>query len=481
MRVILIVSDTFRYDHVAVHGDPSHGWDRVITPELDRFGQRAVIFDNFYVSSFPTIPHRCDMNTGRWGFPFHGWQPLEDEEKPTAEYMREAGLHTQLICDCPHLLKASANFWRGFEGYRWNRGQEGDVHLLRLNDPPTRSVPKPKTRQANLCGFDVGLVDISRWINREWAWEGDTFAATTSEIAGKWVEQNYRCEDFFLWVDFFDVHEPWDPPQHFVELYDPAFTCERMMHPNYGHASAYSEEELRNLRAHYAGEVTMTSKHIGRLLRKIEDCGIWDDTFIVFTTDHGMYLGEHDRTGKTNIHDDDQRGAWPMYREITHIPLMMKPPKCSGGVRRDEIVQPPDICATLLDAAAGGVPEGMMGRSLLPLLDGAGKVKWDRRYAVSGQGLRDDMTALPPQTISDTKFSLHIGGDRGPELYDLAADPAQKNNVAAEHPDKVQELHAAFLALLEEEGAPEDRIEVARRALDEPGEGAETSDDRASY
>ena len=458
MRIVLIVSDTFRYDHLGINGN-----DWIITPELDAFGEDSVIFDNCYVSSFPTIPHRCDMNTGRWGFPFHGWQPLMEDEVPIAERMSENGTHTQLICDCPHLMSRSHNFWRGFEGYFWNRGQESDTYLLRLNDPPERSVPPSKTRQAYICGYDVGIVDICHWINDERSWEGDTFAATTSRTACKWVEQNYKCEDFFLWVDFFDVHEPWDPPEHFTELYDPGFTCQRMMHPNYGHASAYTEDELRNLQANYAGEVTLTSKWIGALLRKMKDCGIYEDTFIVFTTDHGMYLGEHDRTGKTNIHDEDERGEWPMYEEITHIPLMIKPPGDFPRGRRDNMVQPPDICPTLLEAAGIDRPETMAGRSLTPLLEDD-DARWDRDYAVSGQGFSED-SDLSPQTVTDGEWTLHIGGGRAPELYHLPEDPAQSNNVAGENFEKVEELETAFLDLMIEENAPAERIEWVRRQL----------------
>jgi len=483
MRIILIVSDTYRYDNLGINrsgGGGGVGGLDILTPELDAFGQEAVIFDNCYVSSFPTIPHRCDMNTGRWGFPFHGWQPLLEDEVPTAERLREAGMYTQLLCDTPHLMSRAHNFWRGFMAYYWNRGQEGDTYVLRLNDPPKRTVPKPKTRQGWLPGFDVGVADIHRWVNREWTWEGDTFAATTSQFACKWIEQNYKCDNFFLWVDFFDVHEPWDPPEHFVELYDPGFTCQRMMHPNYGKAEWYTPEELRNIQANYAGEVTMATKWIGAVLRKLKDCSIYDETFVIFTTDHGMYIGEHDRVGKTNIHEDDDRGTWPLYNEITHIPLMIKPPGWKGSVRRSEIVQPPDICPTILEAAGVAVPDDMMGRALTPLLEPGTSAQWDRKVAVSGSALSDSPDRVPPITVTDGRWSLHLGAGHPPELYDMASDPAEGKNVFGENPDKVAELHAGLIELLEREGAPEGRIEIARRLPDLDADGAQT-DDRSGY
>jgi len=481
MRVFLIVSDTYRYDNIGVNrnGGAGVGGLQVRTPELDEFSRDAVVFDSCYISSFPTIPHRCDMTTGRWGFPFHGWQPLLPDEIPVAQRLRDAGMHTQLICDTPHLMSGAHNFWRGFQGYYWTRGQEGDTYVLRLNEPPTRSLPKRKSRQARVHGFDVGLGDIHRWVNREWTWEGDRFAPRTSQIACKWVEQNYKCDNFFLWVDFFDAHEPWDPPEHFVEMYQPGYKGAPMTHPNYGRASWYTREELRNLQAHYAGEATMVSKWVGHLMRKIKDCGIWDDSFIIFTTDHGMYVGEHDRTGKTNIHEDDKRGTWPLYNEITHIPLMIKPPGWKGCVRRREIVQPPDICPTILGAAGVDAPQEMMGRSLAPLLR-RGRAAWGRKFAVSASAMTDSEKNMPPFTVTDARWSLHLGAGHPPELYDLARDPAQKRNVVSKHPNKVAKLHAGLIELLEREGAPARRIEIAKSLLAAKGRGAQT-DDRAGY
>ncbi|MDP6107762.1 MAG: sulfatase-like hydrolase/transferase [Candidatus Brocadiia bacterium] len=125
---------------------------------------------------------------------------------------------------------------------------------------------------------------------------------------------------------------------------------------------------------------------MGMLLRKLKDCGIYGDTPFIFTTDHGMYIGEHDRVGKSHINPDDDRGAWPLYGEITHIPLMVKAPRCKGGVRRTEFVQPPDICPTILEAAGVEVSADMMGRSLMPLLSGEATAPWDRKCAVSASG-----------------------------------------------------------------------------------------------
>jgi len=455
---VLIVSDTFRYDYLGINGNE---W--IITPELDQFGGEAVVFDNCYLSSFPTIPHRCDMNTGRYSFPFHGWAPLAEDEIPLAERLSEAGLSTQLIHDTPHLVCEEYNFWRGFHACYWNRGQETDRWFLRMNESPRPSLPPQKARQFSAWGTRIGTQDAHRWINQEWQWEGDTFAATTSRLVCKWIEKNYRCDNFFLWLDLFDVHEPWDPPVHFVELYDPGFTCPRMMQPNYGYASDYTEEELRNLRAHYAGEVTLVSKWIGQVLRKLKDCGIYDESLVIFTSDHGMYLGEHDRTGKHVV--DDARGPWPLYREVTHIPLIIKLPRCKGGERRSEIVQPPDICPTILDAAGVPAPQDLTGKSLTSLLTHGADPDWDRKYAFSSGALGDTPDCCDLPTVTDAEWSLIVRPAGLPELYNLRQDPGEQTNMADDNPEKVAELHGALVQFLQEAGASANKVDVIRNSV----------------
>ena len=99
MNFIVIVSDTFRYDYLGANGN---AW--IKTPELDAFARIAVNFDRCTISSFPTIPTRTDWFTGRYGFPFHGWQPLGPKATVLAGVLREAGYVNQLIADNPHLM-----------------------------------------------------------------------------------------------------------------------------------------------------------------------------------------------------------------------------------------------------------------------------------------------------------------------------------------------------------------------------------------
>jgi arylsulfatase A-like enzyme len=454
MNIIVIISDTFRYDHLGANGN---AW--IKTPELDVFSRMAVNFDNYYVSSFPTIPTRTDWFTGRYGFPFYGWRPLDTNATILAGELASSGYINQLIVDCPHMMNRGSHFDRGFHGWDWV--QEGDTPATWLNHEVKEVVPNSKTRRSPKP-FGGTLVNKHLWQNRWWDSEEDTFVARTCRKACHWLEHNHKAEKFFLWVDCFDVHEPWDPPEYLMRLYDPDYDGPRMMHPNYGRASDYSKAELKNMQANYAGEVTLVSKHVGRVLRMIEDLQLFDNSVVVFMADHGMYLGEHNRTGKTNISESDKRGSWPLYSEVAHIPMLFHAPGVKGGRRVKDIVQPPDIMPTLLDLAGAKVPDVVHGRSLKGLLCGR-KAETPLKAAVSSPHL---LAGQPKLTVTDRRWSaiLSADGHARPELYDRKTDPSQRKNLAKEESGVLRRLHREAMRFMERVGAGDKAMERVTKA-----------------
>ena len=454
MNVIVLVSDTFRYDYLGCNGN---GW--MGTEALDRFAERAVCFDRHYLSSFPTIPNRTDLFTGRYSFPFHGWQPLDPSIPVLSTIFGAAGYQSQLICDTPHLMKGVHHFDRGFDGVFWIRGQEGDKPLLKGNLPPSQRVVAEKTRvdPAMKKTRFGNLATLHCWTNRDWAWEEDRFCVRTAQTASRWLEENRDCDPFLLWVDFFDAHEPWDPPEYLVERYDrSSYDGPPMIHPNYGPATAYTRDELANLQAHYAAEAYLVNKWIGYVLAKIEELGLFEDSVVVFTSDHGIFIGEHNRTGKSNIHPEDER-VWPLYEELSHIPLMIAAPGIKGGKRVGELTQSVDLLPTLM--ALSGVKKshlGMHGHSLKPLMSGRGK-KWPRQYAFSSTFIRNG-----GPSITDGQWTyISYGEQKGrPELYEMRKDPGQKRNVIRQYPGVRKRMEQALAEFLQKVGTPKENYEL---------------------
>jgi arylsulfatase A-like enzyme len=458
-NIILIITDTFRYDNLSDKAKRP-----IKTPELDKFAaEKATSIEKFYTGSFPTIPHRTDLASSILGWPHFGWQPIDRTvSNHIAVLLRQCGYATQLICDTTHLF--NARFHRGFDAAFRHRGQEGDKHLLHLNDQIEKVMPYEKTRLDNWFRGHP-LVDQHRWINRYFRYEAETFAARTAATAIRWLEENWKASPFFLWVDFFDPHEPWDPPEYLVRRYDPEYGGVPMIHPNYGHSTDYTPEELENLWAHYAAESELVDRYIGRILQKIDDLQLWEETIVVVTSDHGTSIGEHERTGKSNINRRDGR-FWPLYPEISHVPFLIGGGDIEGGKTLDLIAQPIDILPTLCDLTEVQVKpiQSFHGRSFAKaLLNGEPS---HRKYAVSGQHIAGNVVprkATTPFLITERWGYAPVGADGKPELYDLTRDPLAENDVSGDNPDVIRETHDLFLEHLRLYGATENFLSLWRR------------------
>jgi len=458
--IILIITDTFRYDNLGERAERP-----VRTPELDCFARRATSVERFYAGSFPTIPHRTDLTRGVLGWPHYPWQDRRQSGPNHAPVLlRQAGYVSQLICDCPHLF--NSGFQHGFDGAFQHRGQEGDTYLLHLNDPIRQVMPPEKSRPVSRLGTS-SLVNLHRWTNRYPSLEADTFAAKTAATAVRWLEENWTSGPFFLWVDFFDPHEAWDPPEYMVCRYDPDYDGTPMLHPNYGHSSDYTPAELQNLWAHYAAEAELVDRHIGRILQKIDDLQLWDEAIVVVTADHGMSLGEHQRAGKHNLLNRRDRRFWPIYPEVGQVPFLVAGGDVPPGQSLDLIAQPIDILPTLCELAGASVePEvPFQGRSFAgAVVDGSSS---HRACAVSGCHIDPTIGAIekngrpinrlltPPFLVTDRWGYAPVGAEGQPELYDLARDRLAAHDVAADNAGAIAELHQLFLAHLREHGAGE--------------------------
>jgi arylsulfatase A-like enzyme len=502
MKTIIIMSDSFRYDHIG-----KLGMVDVDTPELDALLSDSVGFDNCYAGSFPTVPQRYDMLTGKLGFPFRGWEPLRETDITLAEILLDYGYATQMITDTNEILRHEQNYNRGYIGHHLERGQERDIYLTKMNEPLPYTIPEEKARHSFYFG-DHTQADLTSWVSSHWRWEEDRFPPRLAKIASQWIESNYKARDFLLHLDFFDPHEPWDPPDYYVEKYHPDYHGTPMTMPNYGKADVFTAEELKNMSARYKGEVEMVSKWIGFVIRKLKDVGIYDESLIIFTSDHGILLGEHNRTGKLNISKSDERGPWPLYDPVVHVPLMMKMPgQAYKGTRVSETVQFTDLVPTILEIAgidAGAPLPGMAplppreigqelkgilrgreqglnrldGQSMLPLMRGETE-GWQREYVFSAQRLgylnEQFSFSLSPEkdstlfwiTITGKGHTLLIGGreEDSPELYDLESDPNQERNIFQDNKEKAREMNEAFCRHMEFLGAESRYVEAFRSKL----------------
>ncbi len=475
MNFILIIADTFRKDHLGCYGNK-----RISTPHLDRFAKRSVVFDGAYAGSFPTVPNRRDTLTGKASFTYTDWGRLQGDEVVLPEMLREKGYTSMMVADTPHILQQGYNFDRGFDGWQWIRGQEND--RLRTDPEEVRFPCKPEKLRSGERVVGQYLRNVS-----DRAYEEDYFVAQTMREAKRWLERNYKRDSFFLYVDTFDPHEPWDPPKHYLELYEKGYEGEEVIYPIYGDADYLTKKELAHVRALYAGEVSLVDRWVGSLLEKIEDLGLFENTLVIFTTDHGFYHGEHGMIGKLRIAKGRMRYE-PLYREVADIPLIMSLPGKSGGRRVKGFAQPWDIAPTLLELAGIRKPPEIHGTSLVPVLKGEKRAV--RGFAVSSPCITHGPNPFVRSTISTSEWTLIYGGKAGeelcmaetaavdsrarrmeiakpgeasPELYDIRKDPRQSLNVLSKNTDAARRLHKTYVKFLEDVGTDEAHVHARRQ------------------
>ena len=418
MNVIVIINDSFRWDYMGAYGN---SWIR--TPNLDRLAREGAVFEWAYSEGLPTVPTRTTFFTGRYTFPFRGWQRLEPKDALLAEILWNKGITSAMITDVYHLHKPSMSFERGFDYTEHIRGHEGDPWILDDEiQVDVDAVHKPGPRDAAVRKQIEQYLRNIHW----WKSEEDTFVARVMKAGLSWLQQQLRRDNLLLWLDCFDPHEPWDPPEPYRSWYvDPGYAGKDIIQPIPGDGSYLTPDELQHVKNLYAGKVSLCDRWVGWFLDEIRDMGLYDNTLIIFTSDHGEPFGEHGYIKK----------AEPgLYEELCHIPLLVRHPDGMGsGKRFDAMVETTEIFPTVLDFLGIKSPPRIHGRSLLPLMKGETDRLRDHAY----MGYFKQAWRISNQEWS---FILNLLKGASPELYHLASDPGEQENLIGKETTKAMEL-----------------------------------------
>jgi arylsulfatase A-like enzyme len=423
VNLIVICTDSLRQDHVSFYNPDSP----VETPNIDRFAQRCVSFTNVYPEALPTIPVRTQLMAGQRTLPNRPWQPLTRGDRTLADLLGRYGYTSAFITDVYHYFKPSYNFHRSFRVWRWIRGQEYDPHRsapskrLRLEDHINERFPPGWERLVLACLQNIEPFDKA----------DDYFCAQVMHEACQWLEANRIHDRIFLWVECFDPHEPWTPPREFDRYTDPHYQGKRYILPPGGLAANYfTLEEIAYIRGLYAGEVAYVDHYIGVLLEALETWGFFENSLILLVSDHGHPLADHGKFLK---------GPDRMYNELLKVPLMLHFPGGEwGGRKLDTLGLFHDIPVTLLDALGYTSDlDAFQGRNLMPVI--RGEVASIRQAIITGYHEGED------RCIRDKQWSYIRRPNGEPdELYDLMADPQERNNLIDAHPEEAQRLASAF-------------------------------------
>jgi len=503
-NILFIMCDQLRWDYLSCYGHP-----RLQTPNIDRLAQEGVRFDRAYCQSPVCGPSRMSFYTGRY-VNSHGasWNfvPLRIGERTLGDHLRPRGIRTALVGKT-HMRADYAGMARlgidersdegifaaecGFEPYERDDG----VHPSSGHDPnPEYNAylrrhgfggDNPWEDWANSAEGPDGEI-LSGWYlkNSQYPARVPAEHSETAYITARAIDFVEEAGDapWCLHLSYIKPHWPYMAPAPYATMYGPEDVPPPLRdprekddpHPVYGAfqnhrvSKAFARDEVREaVIPAYMAMVKQIDDEIGRLLGALDQAGRMDDTMIVFTSDHGDYLGDHWLGEKDLFHEASVR-----------IPLIIRDPSpaadASRGTVCDALVEAVDVAPTFVDAV-GGYPQPHIfdGRSLGPILRGETPEDW-RRFVISeyDYAFMDARIALstPPREawlrmIFDGRYKYIVMENQRPLLFDLENDPDEFIDLGAD-PAYAEERARLDRLLLEWALKPRQRVTVADSTLE---------------
>lgn len=351
MRAIMVMYDSLRRDMLPCYGGSLN------LPNFQRLAEHSAVFDNSYVCSLPCMPARRELHTGRPNLLHRSWGPVEPFDDSMPELLKEAGIHTHLVSDHFHYTQdGGATYHERYSTWEMIRGQENDKWKWDLSD---------HNGEFASCVFGIDRLSGSiREMRRKGGWQNMANRSVTGgnerhypqthtfDAGLEFLEANVSRDNWFLQIETFDPHEPFDVPDSF--RLDP----DQQSIPDWPPYSPATESNafIDQVRIRYQSLLRFCDKSLGRVLDFMDAHHMWDNTMLIVNTDHGFFNGEHAWWGK---------GPMPDYQELVHTPLFLWDPRSGvAGVHRSGLVQTIDLAPTLLDYFGLPIPKDMTGKSL---------------------------------------------------------------------------------------------------------------------
>jgi arylsulfatase A-like enzyme len=388
MNVILILLDSLNKTYIEPYGNKI-----VETRNMQKLADKGTVFENHFLCSAPCVPARRELFSGRkndflWKF----WGPVEPFDRLLPIEAKKLGAVTALITDHYHYWEPRTGIYGYHENYMYSNLIRGHEHDTATSEPLEDPEDFPQWVKSYLKWRKPVEVLSQYYRNvKDFKEEKDWHSPKLMQAAADWLDKNHSHEKFFLHVESFDPHEPFYIPEPYRSMYGPyndEFTCwppyqnGRIMKSFFNQAS---NEELEFIRNQYRGKVTMVDRWLGKIWEKMDQYNLWENTMIIFTTDHGHALAKPESKIK-------QYGKeHPIFEDVANIPLIIYHPEIEGGNRIESTFTTiVDIRATILEALGAKIDEKLSphGKSLLPVLKGeTEKIRDHILYGSFGDGV----------------------------------------------------------------------------------------------
>ncbi len=455
-NILIIQTDQQRWDALGANGN-----SEIITPNLDELAKSGANFAWHFVQSPVCMPSRVSFLTGQYPSTLklsHMAVPVPEDTITLPRILASYGYYSANIGKLHFLPHANRDHREihpsyGFDhleisdepgcyedAYRaWVRRKAPDqLDLISVGLPPAT-----ETWQKTMGIRDGIAHPQERFPKRPIAFRGRDEVTHSAFVAEQTIDflraRAGSGEPFLCIAGFYSPHSPWVVPQRFLDMYDPqklslpAFPPELDAKRRPGH---FDDDELRGARHGYYAMVSEVDFYVGRILSELEDLGLANRTIVVFTSDHGEWLGEHLRYGK----------GYPAHDCVSRVPLIIRAPDAPGGLQIQSIVEAVDVLPTLLELAAIQPPPHLQGRSLVPLL-----------YAQNEEWRPCAMTEYAGwKTIRTREFRYVINSDGSELLFDLRQRLGEYRDVSgeADYADVIAEHRHLLLQRLVEMERP---------------------------
>jgi arylsulfatase A-like enzyme/predicted Zn-dependent protease len=352
-----------------------YGFDQVETPTIDLFASKGIKFDKCIAQTPLTLPSHTSILTGTL--------PLYHGVRDNGGFLVPPDLTTLAELFKEKGYKTSAFVAAYVLDSKWGIDQGFDHYFDNFD----------------LSEFQkISLGSVQRPANE------------VLDEALSWLEEN-KEERFFTWIHLYDPHTPYEPPPPYDTMYP-------------GRP--------------YIGEIAYTDSQLGRVVQFMEDKDLQDNTFLIFASDHGESLGEH---------QEGTHGFF-VYQGAIHVPLIFVSPFDElQGISVPQVVTLEDIMPTILEMAEIPAPDQVQGQSLVPYFFEPDRAQERLAYAETFYP-RFHFGWSELQSVQNNKFKLIIAPEM--ELYDLSIDPEERNNLASSSPDILEDLKSEAEKLIAE-------------------------------
>lgn len=462
-NILFLLTDQQRTDTLGCYGNPV-----VSTPAVDYLAQEGTRFTQCYTPTAICTPARATLLTGL--LPFRHQlvanyernvayrEELDPDTMPFSRNLHDAGYRVGLIGKWHVGLHRGPEDY-GFEGLHYP-GWGNPVHhpdyeayLAERGLPPFKLKTEvrgafPNGRAGNPL---AGILDQPVEATFEYYLAERTIERLQSYAKG----YHTAGTPFYLACHWFGPHLPYLVPEAYYHRYDPStiplppsiaetFAGKPRVQRSYSDHwtfDSFSLEQWREIIAAYWGYVTLIDEQVQRIIQAVHDAGLWDNTTIMFSTDHGAFAGAHRM--------EDKGPA--MYDDIYRIPLIIRTPGAPKGQLDTHFTSLMDCTPTFLDLASVAVPAHFDGVSLLPLIHGNAPQNWRQEITAEFHGHH---FPYPQRMIRTERYKLVVNPVDVNELYDLQEDPYELLN-RYDHPELApvrQALMSRLYELLRDRG-----------------------------